>query len=783
MRTRREFFREAGIGVAGAATLPLAAGAARAARPAGGLSPHRAMVVPGVHAYTATESVAAGEAVEICVSATVPYRLSVCRLGSSADDPSGDEVVQDLGESPPRPQPIHPGSYVHVEKGLQGPLPALGLECWVRLFRARGRQGLITQLDAPGSCGYGLFVTEEGGLAFYLGDGGPFRAEWWHSTRALLEAGRWHHVVASWDGESKTIWVDGKPEGRWPFSAPAGGVRAGRAPLRLAASGEDGVATLFLDGDLALPIVHGESIGEARVSQRYEDRGLTPVTKGRVHACWTLAEERGSRVADASRHRRHGRIVNHGTWMIGGPSYDPEIPRFGDYHPRKDPRRGHGLRFASDDLYDCGWAATHRVRIPTTARSGIYVARLRFSLDEKPCVQHATFVVRRPLRRRKAPLLVLAATNTWRAYSGTPFGVNQEEETKPVFGVNGVRNSPGDPPAYNFYRKHAAGQGTYQMGLRMPWPAAGPYVLYGAATGYSHLARADRFLHVWLERAGYAFDVITDLDLHRQPSVLDGYAAFVINGHSEYWSDRMCDGLDRYLRRRGSVVCLSGNSLFWRVSFDEAGGVVECRKVDAPGSQVPTGRRGECWHSQDGRRGGLLRDCGRPGWRLIGLDCLGWNNHNRAEQFGAFMVDQADHFLFHRPEPVGIKQGEPIGQAESGALPRANGHEFDVRPSILAALQQEPSPAGGTVPGDPPGMVRLASGVMPWKLGGTCLDYFARPIRPQSEQGGEMIYWERPEGGRVFNAGTIGAGWALLADKKLERLMRNVLHHFGVRPA
>jgi N,N-dimethylformamidase len=43
-----------------------------------------------------------------------------------------------------------------------------------------------------------------------------------------------------------------------------------------------------------------------------------------------------------------------------------------------------------------------------------------------------------------------------------------------------------------------------------------------------------------------------------------------------------------------------------------------------------------------------------------------------------------------------------------------------------------------------------------------------------------MIYWERPEGGRVFNSGSIGTGWALLSDTKLQQLLRNVLFHFGV---
>jgi hypothetical protein len=64
------------------------------------------------------------------------------------------------------------------------------------------------------------------------------------------------------------------------------------------------------------------------------------------------------------------------------------------------------------------------------------------------------------------------------------------------------------------------------------------------------------------------------------------------------------------------------------------------------------------------------------------------------------------------------------------------------------------------------------------------MDYFFRVIKAKTEQGGEMIYWERPDGGRVFNAGAIGSGWALHADPRWATVVRNVLHHFGVpRPA
>ena len=389
------------------------------------------------------------------------------------------------------------------------------------------------------------------------------------------------------------------------------------------------------------------------------------------------------------------------------------------------------------------------------------------------------FIVRRAPRRPKAPLLVLAATNTWRAYNGTAFAVTPVERHQ-VWGTGGLEKEAHGLPAFNLYRDHAAGQGSYQVGLRMPWPAAGPYVLYGGATKYSHLARAERFTHVWLEEQGYEYDLISDVDLHRDPGILRDYKALVVLGHNEYWSAQMYRGTDVYLRGGGNAIVLSGNSVFWRVSFDEDCTVMECRKVDAPGNRVPLARRGEAWHSHDDLRGGMMRDCGWPGVNLIGVDLLGFNAPHAPAQFGPYLVEDNRHFLFTHPEDLGLAKGQAFGLAGDG-IRFANAHEFDIRPSTFARLQEQPSPPGGVVPPDPAGMVLLANGQVYWKKGGSAFDYFARRVTPKTDQGGEMIFWERPEGGRVFNAATIGSGWVLAADPKMAGLLRNVLAHFGVK--
>lgn len=773
--TRRDFVLRSGATLA-ATTLLRPATAAQAPANASAIPPHRALAVPGVHAYPLQPSIAAGDTLELCVSSSVPYRLSFCRLGLQVDDPAGDAVLAQFDESLANPQPIHPGSYVIAASNVDGPLGALTLECWVRPWDLTRLQGVISQEDKDADDGFALGVGKDGYVGFFTGDGiGPDEKVVHRTPTGVLRRDTWHHLVATWDGSRKRVFVDGQEAGAWDFAGP---LRPGAHGLRLGAMAQAGATLHFLDGDIAMPAIYSRALNADEVRARFARQAREPAKGAGVLACWPLAEERGERVADVSGRNRHGRIINHATWMIGGPGFQANVPRFGAYDPKADASRGHGLRFASDDLYDCRWSVTHRWRVPADARSGVYVARMHFDYEGAPREYHCTFVVRRAPGRRKAPIALLMSTNTWRAYNGTPFALTPKARHQ-VWGTGGIERDPRGLPAFNLYLDHASRQPSYYMGTRMPWPCAGPYVLYGGPTKYSHLARADRFPQVWLEEQGYAYDTISDYDLHRDPELLRGYQVLMVVGHNEYWSVPMYRHTDAFLRGGGNLVVLSGNAVFWRVSFNDDGTVMECRKADAAGARVPAARRGEAWHSQDGERGGMLRECGWPGVNLIALDFLGYTSPSVPEQWGPYLVEEPGHFLFKRPEDLALQRGDRIGQGTDG-IRIANTHEFDIRPSTFARLLEQPAPPGGAIPPDPTGITLLANGQVYWKKGGSAFDYFGRRITPKTDQGGEMIYWERPGGGRVFNAGAIGSGWVLAVDPKMAGLLRNVLAHFGV---
>ena len=147
---------------------------------------------------------------------------------------------------------------------------------------------------------------------------------------------------------------------------------------------------------------------------------------------------------------------------------------------------------------------------------------------------------------------------------------------------------------------------------------------WGSPNG--ELNRKDKF-HIIFDARSIQLTEITDHDLDRNPDLLKGYKAVLINGHSECWSARAYDGLDNYLKAGGAAVVMSGNTMFWRVSFDESGEVMECRKFGKAIGGRNLAKVGELYHSHDFKRGSLMRfaDTRHGNWS-------GWNASDGAEQ-------------------------------------------------------------------------------------------------------------------------------------------------------
>ncbi len=737
---------------------------------------HRSLVLPGIHAYADATSVAAGQEIAFHVSSSLAYRLSV--YPAHRTEPAS--CIHHFANAPGLQQPISPGSYIHIGRGLDADvlLQGLTLECWLRPWNGESLQGVITQYDASddAAAGFGLFIDGDATLAVYLGDGVAHRLSHRYVGPSLLR-NRWQHVVATFDGRILSLWIDGLKVRTWSIAHAA---RAGVAPLRIGAFGRLAQADGFLDADIAMPVLYASALSPAAIAARFAERGARSARGDGIEGCWPLDEERGATIRDTSLRQRTGTLINHATWMIGGPAFDGQaLSRHAPYDWEQDTGRGHGLRLASDDLYDCRWQATQRMVVPEHTRPGLYIARIETLGPGAHQRYDLTFVVRKSAWRAAAPLLVVCSTSSWRAYASTPFAHNQEPA--PIWGSRGIENSDPQAPAFSCYRSHRAGQPSYYSGMRMPWPNAAPDVRYkDLGNDYGQWVKNELCLHQWLYEQGYEFDVVSDYDLHVNPECLKAYGALIINGHSEYWSLAAYEGLQRYLHEGGDAIVLSGNAIYWRTTFNGDGSVMECRKLGVGSGGQAGVNMGESYHSQDRGRGGLMRECGYPAWRLVGLETLGWAV-SKATDFGVYETIVPGHFLFNTPEVANLAIGSRFGEFPGEPGRCAVGHEWDVRLATLARVTTV-VPEGASLPAEAAGITTIALGTRAAPgSDDVYFDYFGRRIGWQGGLSAEMIYWERPDGGRVFHAGAIAFSWVLPVDPRLQILLRNVLYHFGIR--
>jgi N,N-dimethylformamidase len=139
------------------------------------------------------------------------------------------------------------------------------------------------------------------------------------------------------------------------------------------------------------------------------------------------------------------------------------------------------------------------------------------------------------------------------------------------------------------------------------------------ASGLRHYP-ADHHLLSWLEAKGYAFDVITDWELHSDGlAALKDYAVVLTGSHPEYHTREMLDALQAYRDGGGRFCYLGGNGFYWKVAVSEAfPGLIEIRRAEG-GIRAWAAEVGEYYNQLDGTYGGMWRRNGRPPQELCGV--------------------------------------------------------------------------------------------------------------------------------------------------------------------
>lgn len=425
-------------------------------------------------------------------------------------------------------------------------------------------------------------------------------------------------------------------------------------------------------------------------------------------AQWNFGELEGTVLGDATGNGHDLTLVNNATRGVAGPA------------PRTGAADSHAIRFARDDLFNPPWQPTWSFTVPASWPAGFYTADFAMVAGG----YRIPFVVK-PLPSERKKIAVLVATATWTAYNGWS--------------------------GNSLYTKHADGTIAYYVGLQQPNPGARAD-LHSPGSGIAHLTDAERYLYQWLRINEYSFDLYTDFDLHRDPDLLDGYEVLILNGHSEYWSHEMVDHVQAFQGSGGSLVNLSGNTMWSLVTFDGDFTVMEGRKHPHGAGTIPAAER---WHGTGGGvLGGTLRCIGRPEHEVIGT---GYGIGGGAAR-GWCVVTQPAHWVF---AGTNVASGDRFGESgrNGGSM---MGFEVDVVDPAWT----------------PPGTQVIAVGAYPTPTSQVGITNCQTRTSRNVLQGGDVIYFDHPGGGGVFGIPSVTVGGSLVVDPVGTRMLTNVLDRF-----
>ena len=195
---------------------------------------------------------------------------------------------------------------------------------------------------------------------------------------------------------------------------------------------------------------------------------------------------------------------------------------------------------SSVGLYDCGnWAISASWTVPTTAVSGIYIARPTRS--DTGGASHIIFIVRNDASTSN--ILFQAFDTTWQAYNDS---------------INGQ----------NLYTNDSCGQWepqcrSYKVSYNRPFTTRSFEYSDWTFNGEYPMIR-------WLEANGYDVSYFTNTDTERNGSLILNHKVWMSNGHDEYWSPAMRANVLAARNAGVHLAFFSGNTMFWKIRWENS---------------------------------------------------------------------------------------------------------------------------------------------------------------------------------------------------------------------
>jgi N,N-dimethylformamidase len=586
----------------------------------------------------------------------------------------------------------------------------------------------------------------------------------WPGGEARLAAGRsldprrWYRLWASVDRDR--LRVGQSPLDGGEAAAAEGEARGVLLPsggtVLIAAENAEGPRRHF-SGKIEAPAIMAQAVAA------WGDPGRLP--DGELVAAWDFAFGIDTdEVCDIGPQACHGRLVNTPTRAMVGALWSGRETCW-----RHAPADYAAIHFHADDLGDCGWQPDFEFTLPETLRSGSYALHLSCAAGE----DWLPFFVRPRRGGPQARIAFLASTFTYQAYANFARSIADTDFYRGrVAAFSAYPYIPNDYPIYgrSTYNAHDDGSGIAISSRRRPIINMRPGYISAndpIGSGARHYV-ADHHLLAWLEDKGIEFDILTDEDLDDEGvAALAPYRALLTGSHPEYHTLRMLDALEAYKKQGGRIAYLGGNGFYWRIARDPARPhLIELRRAEG-GVRMWAAEPGEYHHMLDGQLGGLWRRSRRPPQQLVGV---------------GFTVQGGYEATYYRrtPESYDPRHGwifagideEIIGDyglcgggAAGFELDRVDPALGTPQSAVVIARSEKHPVSFELVPEDLLAPSRATTGEPPAHL-----------VRA------DMTYFETPQGGAVFSAGSItfcGSLWRNGFEGPVSRLLYNVVTRFA----
>ena len=688
--------------------------------------------------YCEPLSLRAGEPIRLMASSHQPglARLDLVRIICGDPTRSGPgfqevEVPSDLpAEVTLDEQPLHPGSYGKIK--LSGLSVTRHLQVRVHVMATRPDLDQ-TLLSVVGEVGPLLTLAiANSRLVTHIGQTDlPLRQQ-------PIQAGRWYHIEIDAD-------------------LLEGTVTGSLTPQRTRSPGQD----LFEQSE---PLIASARIADTPGGQlnscllatspdgNHFDGRLSRLclTVDDVTLEWDLSKGiPGRQIVDVSGNDRHGLLYQLPARGVTGPDWDGSHQAWTTMQSHYD-----AVHFHTDDLYDAGWQPTADLTLPADLTSGIYAFRLRTEHGE----DRIPFFVRPATRASTADIALLMPSCTYMAYAnhrmlfeGADF-IASRSQLRPEHEY--LRQHP--EVGRSQYESHTDGSGVMFSSRRRPVLQLRP-----GADGWNFTPDTD--INAFLDHLQVGHDIIADEDLHAEGiDALAPYRVIITGTHPEYWSTRMLDALEEWLRRGGRLMYLGGNGFYWRVAFSDAWpGAIELRRAE-DGVRNWATEPGESYHAFTGEYGGLWRRLGRAPNTLVGVGfaAQGFERAIGYQRTKESYTSRAA-WIFENVEDKEI--------GTSGLGGGAAGQEVDRYSQTLGSPAHAVILASATNFG--PDMTRTkeelkASLIVP---------------SPDPVVRADMVFFETPAGGAVFSVGSISWFGALARngyDNDVAHITTNVVRRF-----